>query len=656
MLRMIDWERYTWLYQEKYFPALSIELPNKPDHKHRTLFARLRFAQSLLRQDPWPRTLSTILSTADLWCEVPLLVAQKSHARITSALLGRIKQPQIVIESGWLKTDAKEQATKALSLAGRGRCGFILLCGKEGAPQGIAGNSLGLPLAVFGRSLSQGKCLPTNIFLTGALNADESIGAVGSFGVKYEAVTRNTQKNLFFYPQANTKDVQETNAIPVQNLEGACALCDLAESGLVEQLVLWRNNPQRFFAQLAAYEIPANALDPILRIAESEHWKEHLHNPELLGNALCDLWKSREDNKDDPSCAHRELNKVVQRHLDRLLAFFPDAQSTVLNDLKPLPLLYLACMHIKQDNHKGSIDESPWFALCDQCLSQTKTKNYEFFSEAIVATVLSDINALQIHYAFHKPLPKAWLETIQEHASYCTKQALTSDALGKAFGALVSYAAFQGKYDQALAYCEQSLRFWPHPDNEIRRLIEKTYIFCEMGDLTKACESLSAACPQGLNTDNPYLHASYARLCRAKPTLFAHYPTAFILKTLAMHDECHPWQCWATNCGHLLAASDPALAHTLFRFAIDLCIRNNTVTSLTPMALLPLAALLQYGLEPEETICHETTHILSRVRKASLDHTFHQEHFAPLFTLPTPRDVLTRLQTQAHAFFPFTCR
>ncbi|MBQ9405303.1 MAG: hypothetical protein IJU37_01020 [Desulfovibrio sp.] len=661
---MVDFEDCCRMRWEKYFPATSIRPPRHMPDACEANGARVLLAHWLLKLETAQRTPAFVrtlpgvrLDDATAWTEVPLLLEVGNAGRIFPVLLGLLPCTEIRVEAGWLSLSAEDAARAALTLAGHGEKGFVLL--PRASPPGarpIDGASLALPLAAAGRRLVQGRPLPWQIMMTGALAPDGTVLAVDAVSAKYDAFRRRCHMQdgrAFFYPLANNA-LDRPDACAVTSLDATlalCALCDAHGAGLLQNLASWRWTPQYFFTWLTDDTFAPDLLHPLLDLAEREHW--HFSGGAALSEAVHRLyaWRARQGRLD---------------HLERLLRLFPSADQAL--GLDNLALLRLASMHATLESHAGRVD-GPWQGILAHCLQSMGNDNPETAAELLLAE-LRLANVAYNAYNFHMPISPAWLEHVQARRSYCAR--FSEDAtLGKAYGFLTQRAAFVGQWKQALEYAQTSLRFFGATVCEKkRRWIDRVYIFCEMGRTAEAEHELRLALTASLDSaalaatdqlvrtyqgkDADYVHAAFVRICRQFPPLLGSYPVADILD--GQCQDHHPWQCWSHNCGRLLAKDNPDLARRCLHRSLAICRCDARATTLLPMALLPLAGLIFLNMEPAADVLRHTEAVLQELHSLCDQGQLHAKHFRPVLEAATPLAALQIVEDAQSQLFPFNYR
>ncbi len=664
---MIDWELYQRLRREKFFSAQDIELPEEPDERQSEDALRVLLAQRLLAAtsgEQLPEQLASVAGVsvdgASAWCELPLLVEGEGRATVFPVLLGLLQVHDVRIEAGWLCPDAEDAAGKALSLAGQGRQGFVLLRRDVQPGAGISGSSLGLPLAIAGRRLAEGQAGSCKALATGAVDEHGAVCPVGAVKIKHGRAVK-TKGCFFLYPKANEADLppDADRACPVASLEEALALCGLdgGDSVVLRLLPGWSKAPHGFFAWLDSGEFSSRALPALLAHAESAGWLQGTAESPLLAEAVNHLY------------SWREKNHPGQDTMRRLLAYFP-LDAVLKQDLPALPLLRLAGMNSTLSFQKGEGD-SHWREISSHCWKNIGTADMESALEVLVAVARDANGCAHNAYRFCTPLPKDWLARVEKYTEFCRQFGIAeSKSLGKAYGMLTERAALAGDFRSALNASELSLSFFSDTRDRRRRRLDRTYIFCDMGraeDATRELGGALASClgasseeaiaPNGSSLavcEDPFVHAAFVRLCLSMPALFAGYPVEKILKT--QFQPWHPWQCWARNCGQLLASSNPALARTCLHEAIGICLHNRKETTLTPMALLPLSALAHLRLEPMEQVCLLARPILAQLRELCRSGHLCKEHFRTVLEASSTASALEAVEREQARLFPFNYR
>ena len=675
----MDWEGYRYIRKEWFYPTLKITPPDPEelDATDQEAVCRLVLAQKLLRGESagsMPPAYAPALDIHDAvrWCEVPLVIVEGAKAWICTVLLGLLNDSAIRIEPGFLSEKATEAARLALRLAGKGTNGFVLIRGVE--PVEIDGGSLALPLASAGHALIEGKSVSSDIIMTGALDENGIVKGVDHVEKKYDCVFRHDgNKRIFFYPAENKNDIKSgssTNVIQAVNLESTYALYDMCldnKIDLVRTIDYWRLSPDNFFSDISKNKIPPEAIASLLTIAENENWKEKFGSIRAFGDAIKNL------NDCISSNAIENIKYEVNKNIYRFLNLLPDINDTNLYDLDMLQLLRLAGMHMTNDNHKGIVD-SPWKDVIDYCIEKTENSNIEIVGEKIVGIIRNDIVASQNRYDFHKGISNKWMNFInhtnQYYSLFDIKKSVT---LGKAYGVLTAYNAFLEKFDDALQASKLSMQFFNDPKDILRRYIDNIYIYCDTEKLIDA-ENLIDEIPSLLlqNTDiselskercrfeqidHAYVHAAFVRLCRKKPSLFSEYPVYEVFKKYAENTKEHPWQCWGNNCGYLLMeAQDTVYARKLFHFAIDICLSNPKRWALFPMALLPLAGLRRFHLEPDEYVLQQTKKVMDLIQEGCHEGKYCKSHFEHILEAEGTEEVLDIVVKEEKILFPFNYR
>lgn len=649
----IPWQVFKSKRMQRFYAVETLALPalEEAGEQDKTLLKRLYLARALLGRDPLP-SVPRIFQDALSWREIPVLVRGQTKAKVFTVLLGLLPYPSVLLEpdDSWLDDEAGEALQNALLFAlGNEKKGFLVLS-REGEER-LTGSSLGLPLAVAAQGLLHEKAFPHDVMMTGKVTRDGLVEAVGFVQDKMDCAFAN-DATIFLYPKKSPLSYTG-RAFPVENVSQAVHLCELAQrnaSALIAQIDGWRHAAELFFAWLNTISSVRDILGVLLRMAGEEKW--HFTDNEARSKAVKDL------------SDFRDRNRIDRKDLLALLDFFPYETAQTMDEKTRLRL---AGMHVTLENHKGIL-QSRWLALGRAAWESLYAKPSDFETRELLLTsrIRLFINPDDNAYLFHLPPPARWKEKVE----YYLKDNTTGSSLGKSLGCLAQHAAFAGNLHEALRYAEQSLQCFFADRDRQRRWIDETYIYCDLNETEKATDALATALaselslpsPLPLNahhlckTENSFLHAAFVRLCRKKADLFEGYPVASILQKRAKKDHMHPWQCWANNCGCLLAKSSPDLSRECFRESYAICLAEDDGITLLPMALLPLAHLLFFDLASPDELCRKAEKILRKLCTTCDEGLLSKEHFSRVLQAESVRDALLNVYEEQETLFPFNYR
>lgn len=653
---MQSWTTFKLLASRgRYFPASFIEPAPSGARIENENEARLALAHMLEGMGRLPQMDQSLLPAiayedAIFWTEIPLLAQAGANAAIFPVLLGIIARQEIRIEPGWLGTKARDAVCLALALAAPGR-GFVLIRRQASPPCGIEGASLGLSLAVGGARLSGGKKWPGGIAMTGSLTPDGNLARTEFIAAKYHAAKNNGRARIFLYPAENRDEmpVDGNDAFPIYSLAGAIAVCELIEKmedpgEWLRQLRQWRISPALFFAWLEKANHNFDDLDVILGVAETENWRNKISDPIEFANAVDCLWNWRMKNPDCPcDLASRAASLLENGPLDAI---------------DPLRRMRLANMRMTLESHRGVPCDALWeiSRTCREIIANDSALASE---EALMAVVRDTIMPAHNAWRFNDPLPGDWLDLVRERRAYC-RRVKHDNTLGKIYGALTHHAAFARNWEKALEYAFVSLEYFKNPCDRRRRWLDIAYIHCEMGNIGKALKALEEAAGArmrlAVESADPFFHAAFLRLCLLDPGLFQGYPVVGIFEEFARKAMRHPWQCWAANCGRLLAGVDADLARSLLRFGIEMCLANPTEIAIKPMALPPLGVLMRLDPQNPGYARRMTRLSLDMIRRACREGLLDEAHFKRILEAREELAVLDLVEKFLPDFFPFNYR
>jgi len=596
------------------------------------------------------------------WLCLPVLTAQEQRGAVTWFMLGQVPGRDDLVCAG--RPLPKEDSIQAMRLA----VAIVRRQAPDIAPglltwplqhedePPVCGGSLALPFALGLRLLVAGHAWPTEVFASGALDADGHLLPVSGEREKHRAVRQQLRGLLL----PDTGLASEVNSARVHR----CATLD--EAWFVLHCLNSDLDPDRL------QECRACLVNPEL----------FLHRFAQLPAALFSFPEGRRLLERIAAERHRHLRQLA----DCLAASIatPDKAALLADLFQPEEVRQLAagdseaeddarrwCVaRIAHGNRQGTIEANrPWLDLARELngeLSDEETgdlanhacitgrfNSYRFRPEPPEEFA----RALAIEERRHQVSPRpnrllgAMYGTLAQNYGFCGptwrhELERCADLAAEAFG-----RRYRGERVRLGAYRIQALL-------DADRLDEAASLLAGYLGLEPAAEPahwITAVTRPDLAGDEhrPFRTAIVCRLLAELAVQRGSLPPEEWLDRLVTclpPRLAHPWQLAAHNLGRLLlVAGRHDRAEQLLRRSLAACLQGGE--TMRAMGLLPLSMLATLGLQPEDEAAGAS--ILAMIRTSAL---LDRDHFLPLVNAPTPAGALDEVAAHPGRYFPFSYR
>ncbi len=588
------------------------------------------------------------------WIGVPILVVQGGRSHEIWLLAGRLPGTGMCHFPGAPLPNRETRTSIRNALCYKSRehdywCWF-LQCADE---QPVSGDSLGLPVALAACLLERSRPWPDGVYATGAVEPDGTVRAVDHVRQKLQAVRIGCR--LFLRPcRKSITGHGDGVEQECSTITDALFALDLFTGGISgSDIIVYRacgHDPHFLLSRF--HDLPLSVLDtdPCRKTLE-----QAAADP---GRFLGELVRALRQCGYDRSRGRRLVDLFAVRKIQEIVR-----QATGLAAHAAFDWC-MAC--IAFFNHQGDTGASAdWIEVAQGLRS--------LIDEGELARLVNHafVSSRFNRYDFRPDPPPEFMNFLEMEKAHATT-GRSSVLFGAMLGTMAQNYGFCGPsfLDLLLEKADQAEKaFGRRYENEARRLQNYTiYGLLDSGRLEEACALLPAYLGLAPASAAGEWFREVERLL-ADPREDAPFRAALALRLLAdtgfrpdpgnvarsmpgvMQNVSHPWQLIALNLGKILARCDRAEeAAELFRHGLRIC--GDSGDTMRPMQLLFLAELHGLGRAGNQ----EYTRARDLLAWLSSTPCLERNHFAMLFTITDPADLLGVVREQAATLFPFSYR